>query len=31
MSRPTESEWDRSKKRHEDALTNPASVPDWMH
>ena len=29
--RSAQSEWDRTKKRYEDALTNPASVPDWMH
>jgi hypothetical protein len=26
--RSAQSEWDRTKKRYEDALTNPASVPD---
>ncbi len=26
-----QAEWDRTKKRYEDALENPASVPDWMH
>lgn len=29
--RNAQSEWDRTKKRYEDALTDPASVPDWMH
>lgn len=29
--RNAQSEWDRTKKRYEDALVDPASVPDWMH
>lgn len=29
--RSAQSEWDRTKKRYEDALTDPTSVPDWMH
>lgn len=29
--RSAQSEWDRTKKRYEDALEDPASVPDWMH
>lgn len=29
--RNAQAEWDRTKKRYEDALTNPASTPDWMH
>lgn len=29
--RSAQSEWDRTKKRYEDALTDPASVPDWMY
>lgn len=26
-----QSEWDRTKKRYEDALEDLASVPNWMH
>lgn len=29
--RSAQSEWDRTKKRYEDALEDPTSVPDWMH
>lgn len=29
--RNAQSEWDRTKKRYEDALEDPTSVPDWMH
>lgn len=29
--RAAQSEWDRTKKRYEDALEDTASVPDWMH
>lgn len=29
--RSAQSEWDRTKKRYEDALDDPTSVPDWMH
>lgn len=29
--RAAQSEWDRTKKRYEDALVDPASVSDWMH
>lgn len=29
--RNAQSEWDRTKKRYEDALTDPASAPNWMH
>lgn len=29
--RAAQSEWDRTKKRYEDALEDAASVPDWMH
>lgn len=29
--RSAQSEWDRTKKRYEDALADPTSVPDWMH
>lgn len=29
--RNAQSEWDRTKKRYEDARTDPASAPDWMH
>lgn len=29
--RNAQSEWDRTKKRYEDALVDPTSVPDWMH
>lgn len=29
--RNAQSEWDRTKKRYEDALEDTASVPDWMH
>ena len=29
--RAAQSEWDRTKKRYEDALEDPASAPDWMH
>lgn len=29
--RSAQSEWDRTKGRYEDALEDPASVPDWMH
>lgn len=29
--RSAQSEWDRTKKRYEDAEEDPTSVPDWMH
>lgn len=29
--RSAQSEWDRTKGRYEDALEDPASVPDWLH
>lgn len=29
--RSAQSEWDRTKKRYEDALEDPMSVPDWVH
>lgn len=29
--RAAQSEWDRTKKRYEDALEDTESVPDWMH
>lgn len=29
--RAAQSEWDRTKKRYEDALEDTASVPNWMH
>ena len=29
--RNAQSEWDRTKKRYEDALADPTSVPDWTH
>nr|DAK80766.1 MAG TPA: hypothetical protein [Caudoviricetes sp.] len=29
--RNAQSEWDRTKKRYEDALVDPTSTPDWMH
>ena len=29
--RSAQAEWDRTKKHYEDALEDPASVPDWMH
>lgn len=29
--RSAQSEWDRTKSRYEDALEDPASVPDWTH
>lgn len=29
--RSAQSEWDRTKKRYEDAQEDPTSVPDWMH
>ena len=28
--RYAQSEWDRTKKHYEDALTDPTSAPDWM-
>ena len=29
--RSAQSEWDHTKKRYDDALEDPTSVPDWMH
>lgn len=29
--RSAQSEWDRTKKRYENALEDPTSVPDWLH